>query len=135
MAKALKCDRCGKFFEYDVDHKVKNFIVFGYRNFSMEESHIINDICPDCMIEFMNWMEMPKIADEIVNKSICDREKCKGCDWFGWVYDDTLKASGGYYTCRMMNRKVENPLYTNEGAKMISPKDFLNSDIIFKEEK
>lgn len=57
MANALKCDRCGKYFDYRSVNK--NFIAFGHKNIIPEKNYPVKDICPDCMIEFMNWFENP----------------------------------------------------------------------------
>ena len=58
MANALKCDRCGKYFDYRSCNK--NFISFGHKNIIPEKNYPVKDICPDCMIEFMTWFEHPK---------------------------------------------------------------------------
>ena len=73
------------------------------------------------------------IKDEAFeNYKICNRDRCKGCEKFGWIYG---AGNGGYYTCNMMNRKVENPLYSHKGAERITPKMFLKSEIIFREKE
>ena len=63
MAKAFKCDRCGRFEEYKKG--VKNFIEKQYR--ISYPFYIINnflgwkirgvDVCKDCFKSFEKWME------------------------------------------------------------------------------
>lgn len=60
MAKALKCDRCGKFFQIDdierlhgKDEKVY-YIVHSLFGPTKETMY---DICPDCYDQLKCWME------------------------------------------------------------------------------
>jgi hypothetical protein len=57
MANALKCDRCGNYFDYEPN--VKNFIAFGHKDIVVGKNRPVKDICPDCMVQFMNWFENP----------------------------------------------------------------------------
>ena len=61
MANALKCDRCGSYFDYSP--ATKNFIAFGHKDIVVEKNFPVKDICPDCMIEFMTWFENPDNYD------------------------------------------------------------------------
>ena len=74
MANALKCDRCGKYFDYRSVNK--NFIAFGHKNIIVEKNYPVNDICPDCMVEFMTWFEAPKKIEEEWTDEDCE---CIGC--------------------------------------------------------
>jgi len=51
MAKANKCDRCGKFFEYP-DKRECEIVKFepGYVPISY-------DLCDECYIKFMEWLK------------------------------------------------------------------------------
>lgn len=56
----------------------------------------------------------------------CNREKCKGCEQFGWVCD--LKRKGhGYFTCRLQNKKCADTYIT---AEFIIPQHFSESQIV-----
>ena len=57
MANALKCDRCGSYFDYSP--ATKNFIAFGHKDIIVEKNFPVKDICPDCMVMFMTWFENP----------------------------------------------------------------------------
>ena len=57
MANALKCDRCGSYFDYSP--ATKNFIAFGHKDIIVGKNFPVKDICPDCVIKFMNWFENP----------------------------------------------------------------------------
>lgn len=73
--------------------------------------------------------------EELDNMKLCNREKCKGCKDFGWVNDSKdAEAAWGYYTCNMMNKKVKNPDSSAFGALMITPKMFLESDDIIRDD-
>lgn len=56
MANALKCDRCGSYFDYDPSVK-NNFIAFGYKDIVIGRNFPTKDICPNCMEMFMKWFE------------------------------------------------------------------------------
>lgn len=71
MANALKCDRCGSYFDYSP--YTKNFIAFGHKDIIVEKNHPIKDICPDCMISFMNWFENPDNYDNPPRRSQIQR--------------------------------------------------------------
>lgn len=55
MANALKCDRCGSYFDYSPD--TENFIAFGHKNITVSRDLPVKDICPNCMELFMKWLE------------------------------------------------------------------------------
>jgi hypothetical protein len=61
MANALKCDRCGNYFDYEPN--VKNFIAFGHKDIIVGKNKPVKDICPSCMEQFMKWFEKPDIDD------------------------------------------------------------------------
>lgn len=61
MANALKCDRCGNYFDYEPN--VKNFIAFGHKDIVVGKNRPVKDICPDCMERFEKWFENPNIDD------------------------------------------------------------------------
>lgn len=56
----------------------------------------------------------------------CDREKCKGCEQFGWVCDFEEKVHG-YFTCRLQNKKCADTYTT---AEFITPQRFSESQIV-----
>lgn len=56
MAKALKCDRCGGFYD----------LLKGIREYRIEEScHRTVDLCPDCYDKFLNFLDEIKNQDLI----------------------------------------------------------------------
>ena len=80
MASALKCDRCGKYFDYRSCNK--NFISFGHKNIIVEKNYPVNDICPDCMEEFMDWFEAPKKTEDEWTDEDCECIGCWECKYF-----------------------------------------------------
>lgn len=56
MANALKCDRCGSYFDYNPNAK-NNFIAFGHKDIVVGRNFPTKDICPNCMEMFMKWFE------------------------------------------------------------------------------
>lgn len=63
MANALKCDRCGSYFDYNPN--TNNFIAFGHKDIIVGRNLPTKDICPNCMKLFTKWFENPD--DERVN--------------------------------------------------------------------
>lgn len=61
MSTALKCDRCGSYFDYEPN--VKNFIAFGHKDIVVGKNFPVKDICPTCMEQFMKWFENPDNYD------------------------------------------------------------------------
>ena len=57
MANALKCDRCGSYFDYSP--ATKNFIAFGHKDIVIGNKFPVKDTCPDCITSFMYWFENP----------------------------------------------------------------------------
>lgn len=56
MSKALKCDRCGKFFELkDMDEK------YGDRTDIYSPRSCGMDLCPECYGKLEKWMEANEI--------------------------------------------------------------------------
>lgn len=62
--RALKCDRCGKFYEiYNIkrdEHKVNGLIPINIDVDRKFYSHNTIDLCPSCMKEFQDWMKEVK---------------------------------------------------------------------------
>lgn len=61
MANAKKCDRCGKYYdEYGEDMDVMGNLPIGDVNgialVSDEYNRLSLDICPMCMIQFVDWL-------------------------------------------------------------------------------
>lgn len=56
--KALRCDRCNEYFDYQED--TNNFIAFGHKDIYDGRNFPIKDICPACMKTFKSWFENPK---------------------------------------------------------------------------
>lgn len=155
---ALKCDRCKRYYDYDPSVRY-NYISFGHKDIIPSKKITTKDICPECMEKFIDWLEHPSYTmdvnivdpetckrylnekfgimnEELDNMKLCNRENCKGCKEFGWVTDSKdAEAAWGYYTCDMMNKKVKNPDSSAFGALMITPKMFLESDDIFRDEE
>lgn len=82
MANALKCDRCGSYFDYIPD--ANNFIAFGHKDIVIGRNFPVKDICPNCMELFMKWFENPddkKSEDCLADASNDDEnnDPCKGC--------------------------------------------------------
>lgn len=154
---ALKCDRCKRYYDYDPSVRY-NYISFGHKDIIPNKNQITKDICPECMEKFIYWLEHSSYTinvnvvdpekcktylnekfgimnEELDNMKLCNREKCRGCEKFGWVYSpDPSTFPGGFYTCNMMNRKVENPCIDINGVDSITPKMFLESDDIFRDD-
>lgn len=63
MSKALKCDRCGKFFEHkDMEEKYgdrKHAYYMRTSFFDAPNSNI--DLCPECYGKLEKWMEANEI--------------------------------------------------------------------------
>lgn len=81
MASALKCDRCKNYFDYNPEAKF-NFIAFGHKDIVIGKNFPVKDICPDCMIKFMNWFEAPKDSDDKWTDEDCDGIGCWECKYF-----------------------------------------------------
>ena len=65
---ALKCDRCGSYFDYNPNSN--NFIAFGHQGIIVGKNFPTKDICPNCMELFLKWFENPdnwKPEDCLVN--------------------------------------------------------------------
>lgn len=68
MANALKCDRCGSYFDYNPNNN--NFIAFGHKDIVVGRDFPTKDICSTCMESFTKWFENPdnrKPEDCLVN--------------------------------------------------------------------
>ena len=57
MAKALKCDRCGNF--YDLLKRLRNYQI---RNMNGTNDPV--DLCPDCYEIFVKWLDGEKVQEE-----------------------------------------------------------------------
>lgn len=57
MAKALKCDRCGKFFERK-DMEEKYYVT---TNLYFRDPDSAIDLCPECYGKLEKWMEENEI--------------------------------------------------------------------------
>ena len=86
--------------------------------------------CGNCLAKSMDY---EKIDDAIIawnrrrgEPFSCDREKCKGCEQFGWVCDFENKIHG-YFTCRLQNKKCAD---THITAEFITPQHFSESQIM-----
>lgn len=81
MANALKCDRCGSYFDYDPKAKY-NFIAFGHKDIIIGKNFPVKDICPGCMREFLVWFEHSKaiftVTDVVFDKEEWTDEDCDG---------------------------------------------------------
>ena len=82
MASALKCDRCGSYFDYNP--VANNFIAFGHKDIIVGRNFPVKDICPNCMELFKKWYENPDNYDP--NDLVKD------------LNEDYLKASEGIKT-------------------------------------
>lgn len=80
MANALKCDRCGSYFDYNP--ALKNFIAFGHKDIVIGKNFPVKDICPDCIESFMNWFEAPKDSEDKWTDEDCDCIDCWECKYF-----------------------------------------------------
>lgn len=70
MANALKCDRCGKYYDYVDGHD--NYIIFGNKYIIVNQKKATtNDICPKCMEEFKQWYAKPEDCLRTVNEAEC----------------------------------------------------------------
>ena len=82
MANALKCDRCGSYFDYNPN--AKNFIGFGHKDIVVGRNFPIKDICPNCMELFTKWFGNTdgwKPEDCLVDAGNGDKDEdpCHGC--------------------------------------------------------
>lgn len=60
MAKALKCDRCGKFFCIDDMRKLHDddeFVYYVVKSLYSSSRDNMYDICPNCYEQLKAWME------------------------------------------------------------------------------
>ena len=58
MAKALKCDRCGQF--YDLLSKPKKYLIEDGEKFKK-----FVDLCPDCYETFVKWLTGKREHEEV----------------------------------------------------------------------
>lgn len=61
MADAMKCDRCGKYYEIDdknnsFKHHSRIYNVFDFNLLTTDRANRI-DLCPDCQDAFEEWMK------------------------------------------------------------------------------
>ena len=61
MAKALKCDRCGSF--YDLIKEPRNYLIRDFSKPIKYEKYV--DLCPDCYNKFLNFLDEIKNQDLI----------------------------------------------------------------------
>lgn len=59
MANALKCDRCGGYYDYDSEVEY-NYISYGHKDIIPNKRPITVDICPKCMEAFKRWFDAAK---------------------------------------------------------------------------
>ena len=52
MAKALKCDRCGQF--YDLFKEIREYRIINFSELKKNEKYV--DLCPDCYEIFTKWL-------------------------------------------------------------------------------
>lgn len=59
MAKASRCDRCGKYFDYD-EIKSNAIKIIRYRNTDKSSFNYMNefDLCPDCMGTVYHYLDV-----------------------------------------------------------------------------
>lgn len=55
MARARKCDRCGKFYEEYLLNSNEFYKVCLIRTESYDYRNSAKDLCPECMKEFIEW--------------------------------------------------------------------------------
>lgn len=60
MAKALKCDRCGGFFDY-----IKYFRKYQIHDMDEQNFNKTIDLCPDCYNKLVNFLDEIKNQDLI----------------------------------------------------------------------
>lgn len=121
--------------EINVEHKekfVKNEngdIVCSYPkhdNIKMKKMKVA-DVTPDelnSIISALTSWRIRLLRAEKGTDSCNRREKCKGCEEFGWICDYENKVHG-YFTCRLMNKKCAD----SRAVDTIAPIDFSTSDI------
>lgn len=56
MAKAYKCDSCGRYFQFDNHEQSRDYYCGRYVNASMEVPVRV-DLCPECYTEFSEFMK------------------------------------------------------------------------------
>lgn len=61
MAKALKCDRCGQF--YDLLTEPRNYRIRDFSELYKYEKYV--DICPDCYETFVKWLTGKREQEEV----------------------------------------------------------------------
>ena len=128
MANALKCDRCGSYFDYNP--ALKNFIAFGHKDIIIGKNFPVKDICPDCIESFMNWFEAPKDSDDNeTTKKLCYFEYCKDC--LSLFRKPPLPGETGYSEVRCGRWHTGIPM-RGADPKLI---DSITPDMFIKEEK
>lgn len=61
MAKALKCDRCGQF--YDLFKEIREYRIMNFSESHMNEKYV--DLCPDCYETFVKWLTGKREYEEV----------------------------------------------------------------------
>lgn len=60
--KAYDCDRCKKEFTLEADETVFQFPDGGYQPDKDDKTNRVEDLCPACCEEFVDWLRAPKAA-------------------------------------------------------------------------
>lgn len=78
MSKALRCDKCGTFYEpYGAGRKGFNSVSITAKNqLGTYDAVKIYDLCPECMEELLDSMNMNEKGEKKTNdeRRACDRE-------------------------------------------------------------
>ena len=59
MTNAFKCDRCRRFYVNEYMGSISS------KGYNVCDAHGDLDLCPTCLKELDEWMELPRIKDEL----------------------------------------------------------------------
>lgn len=64
---AKKCDVCGQYYDYGAKGSAE--LLFRYAPEHIKTSVLPDDVCPDCMVYFENWMSMRKDVAKVEHQA------------------------------------------------------------------
>ena len=84
MARALKCDRCGGFYDY-----IKALRRYQIRDMNEKNFDKTVDLCPDCYGRLIDFL------DEIKNQDLIGSGELYPGEWDNSYYDEFEEEDGG----------------------------------------
>ena len=61
--KAMKCDRCGKYYDISLFDYYRHDKVASYKNDDPKVGKDVYDLCPECMDEFRRFMDAKLVGE------------------------------------------------------------------------